>query len=950
LYDTDFYKRLFIFDSIKHNWYNVKHEISEVDLVILKRYIHRKVSKYQTKKILHIFIALFTFCSLTVTSQIKNKTPDLDFKAKKNRVTSKDSISIKLKDSLHNVELFGIQVQIKDSIGTIVKQGLTNKNGRITFLNLPSDTVFFLNYSGLGYKNLNEIKIKPEKRIQIIELVASLYQLNEILITAKKERFFVKGDTISYNANLYKSATDENVGNIIKKLPGVLLKDGNLMVEGDKVNNILLDGKTYIKSKVSVTLEQIPSEIIYRIEIIDNVSPEDPALQLKTINIITKSKKVLTFGKLVSNYGTSDRYRNAGNYYIKTKNHRLTAMADANNINKEDLMADDLSDLFEGTNSLLAGGLNYQYQSDNNSELEFNLISNKVNRKEYDFFNQYLLASPEDGPRLNTTNTKQIKDYIHSYNFLFSQELPSNFSLLLESNGSYLSSLIHNNFTDQRFNGSTNVYELNSTSSSKQNNLLFDNSLTLIKNFERRANKLVTNREVSLLLNYKIKEEKYKDSLTYNYTDTPSSNLRQIRNTTIPVKNKLIMLDFTENWGENYLINYNFSTDLASINNKILTSQYDNDQFLSGKLDSTLSSINEIKQQNYSVSFKLVRNTKLTQTTFGINYNKLTIDGDFVFPSTEIFSTNFPVILPIVSFVYKNEKSSRFKITYKALQEAPQFRQLNPIIDNTIPSRLFLGDSKLIPEIKHVFDVEIKFKGPKDFQHLFRFNTTKVENHIGESVYFPVNDSIINGFEVKGGTQLILPINFNRQKSSTFSVNHERNIDKFKYGIHYGYRQDLLPTRQNSILSDTKINRYSSGIYWNYYPTYVLSFNINYYGSYAEIQNSVSTGSNQSVLNWNAGISIRYLLFESLLLDFESNSFQVKAISLPSSNKKITSILNFNAKQTLFKKHKISTLFQIHDLLNQNRDITQNPTALYITQEQKTMLGRYFIFGISVSF
>ena len=931
------------------NNYSSKNIINSIWDLLIK--IKRREITNKTKKSLVLFIICFNLFSITAYSQLKRPKTNANFKQSKNRIINKDSIIIRFIDSTSKSNFFGIQVQLKDSLGRLVQQGITDKNGRIAFFNLPSDKIYILNYFGLGYRNRKEIKIKSEKKIQQIELNTTTIQLNEVEIVAQKKRFVVKGDTISYNAKLYKSETDENVGNIIEKLPGAQLNGNKLTIEGDNVNSILLDGKTYIKTNALATLNQIPSDIIYRIEVIDNVSPEDPALQLKSINIVTKPKKILTFGKVVSNYGTNDRFRVAGNYYFKTKNQRLTAIADANNINKEDLMAVDLSPLFEGTNSFLGGGINYQYQSDDeNTDLELNLIRNTVDRNQYSFFNQYLISSPEEGSTLNTINTQQTYEAINSYDIVFTKSFESDLHFSLSSAGSNLSSLITDIYSDKRFIKAVNIYDLNSTTSSKKNTLLFDNTLSIVKNFERRANKVVTGREVSLLLNYNIKEEENKDTLSYQYTNSPSSNLGQMSNASIPIKNRSIVLKINENWGKNYLISYNLKADFAFINNKVLTSRYNGGVNVPRELNSALSSNSKINQQNFEASFKLIRNTKKTQTTFGINYNELRINGDFILPFKDNFSSNYPKILPLVSFTLNNEKSSRFKITYKALQKAPQFRQLNPTINNVILSRPFLGEPKLTPEIKHIFDIEYKFKGNYNIQHHLRFNATKTENFIGESVSFSTKDSIINDYTIQKGTQLIQLMNFNHQISANISMNHERNSKKSKYGINYSFRHDLLPRKQNSVFSETKIKRFNTGIYWNFYPTNRLSFNFNSYASYAVIQNSISTGNNQEVLNWNAGVHIKYLLFDSLLLDFTSNSFQVNALNVVSSNNKITSILNFSAKQTLFKKQNISFLFQVHDLLNQNLDITQNPTALYITQEEKSMLGRYILFGFSKSF
>ena len=912
-------------------------------------FLIKKRKKMIAKTIVQcLLFIVFAFISLQVHS-IDNS---LKLKTRSNfrPVISKDSLTLRFIDKTETKNLSGIQVQLRDAKGVAIRQGITNKNGFITFTNLSNNQTYFVLYSGLGFKNNTPIPIKTSNVIQMIPLEIFNDQLDEVVVKAKEKRFTVRGDTTSYNADRYKSRTDENAGNIIEKLPGVQLKDGDLTIDGDKVNTVLLDGKTYIKANTSAALNQIPSEIISRIEIVDNVSPDNAALQLKTVNIVTKSKKLLTFGKLVSNYGSDDRYRAAGNYYFKTDNNRLTVVADANNINKEDLLAPELSELFEGTNSLLAGGLNYQYESDSkNTTFGINIISNGLKRNQSEFFNQYLLGAIDEGPILNTTSMQSKNEDIFSYDLLFTHNFGSNLAFSLTSVGNDMSSLIRDSYSDQRFLNSVNIYNLNSLTNSDQQQNYSNNTLRISKTFNRNIDKLVKSREITLVGNYTKRTEDNIDSLSYNYSDNPAANLWQLRNASTPIKMTSGQLEITENWKNNYQFKYGVSAERSTSKNAILTYTFDNPQFLNGQIETPLSSINEINQSNSKASVKLSRNKGKTQTSIGLNYNILQIDSDISFPLRENKASRFPFLLPAVSFAFNNKNQTRFKIAYNAIQRAPLFRQLNPVLNNLIPSRPLLGQPNLKPEIQHAFDLEFKFRAVK-IQHLLRFNATRVDHFIGESIFLPTVDSIVNGFTIKQGTQLIQPLNFDRRKSLSISANHERNKEKIRYGLNYGYRRDEFPNIQNNILAETKINRFNSGLFCNYYPNDVLSVNFFFFSSLGQIQNSINPQNEQAVFNWNSNLNVRYLLFNSLLLNLDATSFQVKTNSLPTANNSITSIVNFSAKHTLFKKQNFSLLFQAHDLLNQNKDIVQNPTALYLTQEQKMMLGRYFLLGLSFNF
>ena len=101
--------------------------------------------------------------------------------------------------------------------------------------------------------------------------------------------------------------------------------------------------------------------------------------------------------------------------------------------------------------------------------------------------------------------------------------------------------------------------------------------------------------------------------------------------------------------------------------------------------------------------------------------------------------------------------------------------------------------------------------------------------------------------------------------------------------------------------------------------------------------------------NWSANESITYLVKNTILVQVESTTFQVINYSFQ-SNRQVSSIVNGSAKLLLGKHQKSSLQLQVHDLLNQNKDITQNPSELFITQEQVVMLQRYFLLGYALKF
>ena len=72
--------------------------------------------------------------------------------------------------------------------------------------------------------------------------------LDEVVIKATKIKFFTRGDTVIYNANAFNLAEGSMLDAMISQLPGARLeRNGQLFVNGKKVESLLRNGKDFFK-------------------------------------------------------------------------------------------------------------------------------------------------------------------------------------------------------------------------------------------------------------------------------------------------------------------------------------------------------------------------------------------------------------------------------------------------------------------------------------------------------------------------------------------------------------------------------------------------------------------------------------------------------------------------------------------------------------------------------
>lgn len=76
---------------------------------------------------------------------------------------------------------------------------------------------------------------------------------------ATKIKMVYRGDTIVYNADAFNLPQGSMLETLIRQLPGVELKDnGEILVNGRKVDNLTLNGKDFFKGNNKVMLENLP--------------------------------------------------------------------------------------------------------------------------------------------------------------------------------------------------------------------------------------------------------------------------------------------------------------------------------------------------------------------------------------------------------------------------------------------------------------------------------------------------------------------------------------------------------------------------------------------------------------------------------------------------------------------------------------------------------------------
>ena len=248
---------------------------------------------------------------------------------------------------------------------------ITNDKGRFV-LNLKPNTTYSVKLTYIGMQNKEITVVTKDVNInQNITMEAGGIELNDVEIV-REMPVSIKGDTIVYNADSFKSGTEKKLEDVLKKLPGVEVNsDGEVQVEGKKVTKLMVEGKDFFDGDTKLGVKNIPADAIDKIQVLRNYNEIGQLKGLENneesvaMNIKLKSgKKNFWFGDMTAGGGSGesnnttklDRYiLNPKAFYYNPK-YSMNVITNFNNIGDLPLTIQDYFKMTGGFRGMMKKG------------------------------------------------------------------------------------------------------------------------------------------------------------------------------------------------------------------------------------------------------------------------------------------------------------------------------------------------------------------------------------------------------------------------------------------------------------------------------------------------------------------------------------------------------------------------------------------------------------------
>lgn len=868
----------------------------------------------------------------------------------------------KVQDTSNKNLIGAVTVALNPLDSVLVGFAATETDGTFVINDLPLGSYNF-QVTYIGYGTIQRlIEVKGNNKIIDLGVVTMNEEgkmLDAVTISAEYVPIKVTKDTLEFNADAFKTQPNAVVEDLLKKLPGVEVDaEGGIKVQGEDVISVTVDGKEFFGKDPKMATKNLPADAVKKVQVFDKKSKTseftgvDDGQDEKTINIELKDdKKSGYFGNVMAGYGTDDRYEGKAMLNRFDKKIQLSFIGGLNNLNNTGISVSDFATMSGGGGGRLNfnTGAPVSFSQNNSGETSSGTVGLNLN---YDLgnknkvnFSYYLTQNKTDLQEMSNTNSFQrdlnlinIKSRVahneglnHNFYAVLDLKIDSTTETTITGTLGLRDTENTNNVIDTTLNDLRSLLNL-----SEQNNIskTYADNYSFQFNLRKKLNKI--GRTVTLDGSYGNNVSKNLNDLVNNVLD---ENLVQI------IERSAFQYQFQNSDNKNYNFGASYTEPL---NNKwfltLNASRKNNktdlikDFFDIDPNNTTIRVLNEELSRTFDNTFVYnigganirFKNEALTFST-GLEFQNSNLDG---IPNIGApIDRSFNYFLPKANLEFEK---TNIRLNYSTSVREPSMDQLQPIIDNSNPLNVYIGNPNLVPEYRHNLRIRYNFFDQFNFRSLFaNIRIGYTENRITTSSF--IDQSFVR-------TQT--PLNTDQETTLAGNINYSSPLNfmkaKFRAGVNSSLTNGINFINQDAI----DIARWSNGV------------NV-------MLENKTKTRYDASIGGrWSFNNNI-YKNNESLNSDFVNQTydgylalFAGKGWTIDTrmeyniygqgSFDEVTSVKLWQASISKgFLANKLTAKLRVFDILNQNQGVNRTASETYIQESISNTIGRYILLNVT---
>lgn len=834
---------------------------------------------------------------------------------------------------------------------------------------------YVLKVSYLGYiTQLVPLQVTSQnKRMPDVVLQPDAILLAEAVVTAQAPQVQVVEDTIQFNSSAYRTQQGAVLEDLVEKLPGAEIDDsGNVKINGKDISKVMVNGQEFFGGDVATALKNLPVEMIDKLKTYDKKSDLARITGIddgeeETVLDLTVKKEMNTgwFGNVDGAIGTEDRYSARGmvNYFRGPT--QVSLIGSVNNVNDQGFRGGGGGPRWNRNNGLTAKkwiGLDFFTKTDKielGGSARYNYTGNDVGSigSTEDF-----LTSGNSFSNSNTNARNRSKNFNADFrmewrpdtltNIIFrpnvSYAKTDNLSLsesgtfnadpydLVDNPNDYLNleklameddpleevrvnAINSGTLTDGKDLSANGTLQINRKLSPDGRNITFRGRFSYGDNVNRQYTESQTN---YFLLQSYLGGDSILIRNQYINTPTKDFNYRAQLTYSEPIA-KATYLQFSYQFQYMYSESDRKTYDLQSYGNDWNIGAALPADYAAHEVDS-LGKYAEYRYYNHDASLALRFIREKWQLSSGISlqpqHTVLSYKrGDYMVDTTR----NVFNFAPNIDFRYRFSKVSQLRFTYRGRSSQPSMENLLPIVDNSNPQNIRVGNPGLKPSFSHTLR--------------FFYNDYKVEQQRGifshasfQATQNSVSNSRVYNESTGGWTTTPKNINGNWNAFAMFGFNTALKNKKFNIGTftsfnyqnNVGYLTDTQTrVEQKNTTTNLNINERLRGSYRNDW----LEVGLNGSFSYTVERDKLTPSNNQEPYNFSYGGFTNITAPWNMSLSTNITN-QARRGYRDNSMNRNELIWNAQLSQT-FLNGDATISFEMYDILRRQSNITRSLTS-----------------------
>lgn len=837
----------------------------------------------------------------------------------------------------------------------------TTAEGRYTLSGVPYGT-YTLEISYVGYTSHREtITVgsgETSKRMADVVLREDGKLLDDVVISAKATEVVVRGDTIEYNADSFRTSQGSALEELIKRLPGAEIDEqGNITINGKSITQITIDGKRFFESDPKVAVKNLPAELIDKVQVLDRQSDaarmtgfadgDDETI----INLSIKpGRKQGLFGTAYVGGGTKERYEANGLVNRFTDGKQWTILGGANNTNNAGF-SDIASDLSQSDIAQQASGSRRRpwQRNDSNDGITASRILGgnlalTLSTKTEIAGNAFVGNSDKEAITRSETTNLQTSGNTHESSEVAEHNRKTNVgtALRLEWKPNPMTELVVS--PQLSYGTGHGIYRSESTNALESTGALITSSKLhqdlesrvfsggVHADFSRRLGE--RGRTLAVSLDVRTNSNDADGTYTNNiYTastassdlihqqlksDTDSRSVRTRLSWVEPLSGSLFLQGL-------YQLRAEYSTSERKAYDPDASGAYTllNDgasyslgsTFLSHRAGLAL----KLKGQSYDITagLNVDPSSLASETTRQGNTRRIT-------QSVVNFS-------PTLRLSYKPNRAFTARLDYRGRSFQPTPSQLAPVQDTSNPLIVYVGNEDLQPGYQHNI-----------FGNISIFSSERQSSaNIFGMLRFVQNEIVSTStYDLSTGVRTIGYTNVNGSWVASLGGFYTTPLPGKRLSLRLGSRNALTNRvgfvggeRNNALalsLSEDLTLSYRHG--W-------LDTNLKGSWTYYNATNSLASVSNQATTDYGLGWDLNLNL--PLGITLESQLSYTKTEGYASGYNQEQTLLNMGLSYSFLRGKAATLRLKVYDALGEKRNVFRNVTALAISSQETNVLGQY---------